>query len=95
MPSKKVINHIALELCSLEKKVAEFREYLDNTQIKSIVDDDKRHGEIKIQLLLVEKLGPIVAQLEELKRKATEDSLLPQKEIRGDTQLSPLEEGLI
>ena len=42
--SKKT-NHIAFELSSLEKKVSEFREYLHNTRIQNIIDDDKRHQE--------------------------------------------------
>lgn len=90
------VNHVALELASLEKKVTELRDYLDSTHLKSIPDDDKRHAEIRIQLLIVEKLGPIVSQLDDLKRKAEkEDASPPPGQVRGDAPLSPLEEGMI
>lgn len=92
--SKKT-NHIAFELSSLEKKVSEFREYLHNTRIQNIIDDDKRHQEIRIQLLILKELGPIVGLLDDLRKKAEKDKADAQTEIRGDNILSPLEEGLI
>lgn len=88
-------SHIALELKSLDNKIQELRDYLDNTKIKSIADDDKRHAEIKVQLLILEKLGPIVSIVHDLRSKDEEDKGKASEAIRGDAQLSPLEEGLI
>jgi hypothetical protein len=92
---KKVVNHIAFELDSLEKKVSEFREYLRNTRIQQIVDDDKRHQEIRIQLLILKELGPIVGSLDDLRKKAETEKTEKTNDLRGDNVLSPLEEGLI
>lgn len=89
-------NHIAFELDSLRSKVHEFRTYLDKTKVSSIHDDNQRHNEIKIQLLILEKLTPILSSLDDLEKKAEKEADVRQsKDIRGDAKLSPLEEGLL
>lgn len=93
----KKANNIALELKALERKMQEFRDYLDDNKIKNIVEYNERHQEIKIQILIIEKLGPLTAQFDLLKKQADEDlsaSKAP-NDIRGDVPLSPLEEGII
>lgn len=92
MAAKKKSNPIALPLQSYQSKIEEFQEYLDSTKIKSILDDDKRHDEIKIQVLMMEKLGPL---LRELKTLLTVEEEKVDNDIRGDLELSPLERGLI
>lgn len=89
-------NHIALELKALERKADELKDYLDKNKFKNIADFNERHQEIKIQLLIMKELGPIVQQLDVLRKQAdkTTDDIMP-TETRGDVPLSPLEEGLI
>ena len=92
----KKTNHIALELRSLENKIKEFRSYLDSTDIRTISEDEKRHQEIKIQVLLLKELGPILQQYEALKKQSDkDDDTPPPQELRGDVPLSPLEDGTI
>lgn len=85
-------NPIALPLKSYQEKIEEFQEYLDKTKIKSIIDDDKRHNEIKIQVLMMEKLGPLLKELKALLIVQEENN---DKDIRGDLELSPLERRVI
>lgn len=91
----KKTNHIALELKALESKIKEFRSYLDDTDIRVITDDEKRHQEIKIQVLLLKELGPILQQYEQLKKQTEKEDETTTQELRGDVPLSPLEDGTI
>lgn len=89
-------NYVALEIKALESKIAEFRKYLDNTKIANITEYEERHAEIKVQILIMEKLTPIIGQLDNLKKQADKELDDKQAEqTRGDVVLSPLEEGLI
>lgn len=88
-------NHIALELKALERKIQEFRDYLDDVKVKNIADYNERHQEIKVQVLMLKELGPLIGQFESLKKQAEEETTKAAQETRGDVPLSPLEEGII
>jgi len=92
MAGRKKDNPIALRLREYENKIEEFQEYLKNNKIKNIADYQERHDEIKIQVLLMEKLGPMMQQLKSLliiEEEKTEGT------VRGDLELSPLESKMI
>jgi hypothetical protein len=96
MAKQKSGNYVALELQALEKKIKQFREYLDNTSIKTIQEYEERHAEIKVQLLLMKELINILSQFDSLKKQSEKDDDDKQHDpTRGDIPLSPLEEGLI
>lgn len=92
MAGKKKENPIALKLKEYENKIDEFQEYLKNTKIKNIADYGERHDEIKVQVLLMEKLGPMMTQLKNLMIIEVEKE---EQDIRGDLELSPLERRII
>jgi len=92
MAAKKKDNPIALKLKEYENKIDEFQEYLKNTKIKNIADYSERHDEIKVQVLLMEKLGPMMTQLKNLMIVEVEKE---EQDIRGDLELSPLERRII
>jgi len=93
MAARKKDNPIALQADKFEKKIEEFQIYLQNTKIASIGDSTERHNEIKVQVLMMEKLGPLLKDLKAL--KIIEEAEQEKKDIRGDIELSPLEQGII
>lgn len=89
-------NYVALELDALEKKITEFRKYLDNTSVRSIADYHERHDEIKVQIIMMKELINILSQYDGLKKQSEKEiDEKQQEQTRGDIPLSPLEEGLI
>ena len=88
-------NYVALELQALEKKISEFRKYLDENNVRNITEYSERHDEIKIQVLLMKELINILSQFDVLKKQAEKEEDDKHQETRGDVPLSPLEEGLI
>lgn len=96
MAKQKTGNYVALELDALEKKISEFRKYLDSTSVRSIADYHERHDEIKVQLLMMKELINILSQYDSLKKQSEKQGDDKQHDpTRGDIPLSPLEEGLI
>jgi predicted RNase H-like nuclease (RuvC/YqgF family) len=95
MAKQKSGNYVALEIEALKKKVAEFRKYLEENNVRNIQEYSERHDEIKIQVLLMKELINIVAQLDNLEKQSAKELEDKQQETRGDVPLSPLEEGLI
>lgn len=85
-------NPIALQADKFERKIEEFQKYLEVNKISGILDYTERHNEIKVQVLIMEKLGPLLRELKALKIVEEENN---GKEIRGDAELSPFEKGLI
>lgn len=92
--SKKDNNPIALELSKYEKKVKELQDYLEATPISNIADDSARHKEIDIQLKMMEKLPFYLSEIKKLKA-IIQDGIDKISEVMGDSELSPIEQGII
>lgn len=93
MAVKKTNNPIALQADKFERKIEEFQKYLETNKISNIIDFTERHNEIKVQVLIMEKLGPLLRELKAL--KIVEEAEQEKKENRGDVELSPFEQKLI
>lgn len=85
MSSKKK-SLIGMELERYAKKIAQFQDYLDSFDIRSIPDDKLRQAEINIQRALMLDLGVMLAQLESLREK--EEKV--KREIRGNDYVNPM-----
>lgn len=77
---------IGMELERYAKKIAEFQDYLDNMDIRSLADDKLRQSEINVQRSLMLDLGVMLSQLEQLRDKEEKRK----KEVRGDDYVNPM-----
>ena len=77
---------IGMELDKYSKKVAEFQEYLDSMDIRSLADDKLRQNEINVQRALMLDLGVMLAHLKSLR----EDDEKRAKEVRGNDYVNPM-----
>ncbi len=89
-------NPIAFELEAMDDQVKEIQAALESVSLTSITNVDDKLQAIKLKLECLNKLGPVLAQLKELKKpipKNVEATL--EEDVSGNAELSPLEQGIL
>lgn len=96
MGKKNKDNPIAYEVEVYEKQIKEIQDSLKSVVLVSIADEEARLKSTKTKLECMDKLGSVLLQLKELRKTRDEElSQADTKEVRGDVDLSPHEQGLI
>lgn len=70
-------NLVGLELERYSDKIKEFQDYLEKNPVDSLIDPKTRIPEIHMQINMMERLGPMLANLNQMREgKADEDARL-------------------
>lgn len=87
-------NPIAFQVDAFEKEIDDIKEAIQSVKLDTIKDPTEKLSSIKLKLECLAKLGPVLQQLKELKQEVNENATF-NLDTRGNTELSPLEQGLI
>jgi hypothetical protein len=93
--SKKKPVIIESELNRYDQKIQEFQEYLTDNKLKDIKETEKRHDEIRIQVMMMKELGPMLQVLRDLRETLGSKEEEIAKNVMGDANLSMSDLGMI